>query len=82
MEPDPLEWEMEFTEEDDDGDNSSRKLNSNSTHKYYLADDSAFNELLYTSCLQSRFSQFASTVDNRSTIPFFVLHHSWKSYLS
>lgn len=77
-EPDPLEWEMEFTDEDDEGNNSSRKLNSSSTYKYYHADDVAFNEQLYSSCIQSRFLQFASTADNRSNIPLFVLHHSWK----
>lgn len=81
-EPDPLEWEMEFNDEDDEGNNSNRKLNSSTTYKYYQADDVAFNEQLYTSCIQSRFLQFVSTANDRSTIPFFVLHHSWKSHLS
>ncbi|NCU05183.1 MAG: hypothetical protein GXC73_14485 [Chitinophagaceae bacterium] len=77
--PDPLEWEMEFTEEDD---GSSRKPSNSTAHKYYLVDNSSFNDLFYISGLQSRFLQFASTVDNRSTIPFFILHHSWKTHLS
>ena len=77
--PDPLEWEMEFAEEEED---NSRKASNSTAHKYYLIENSSFNDLFYISGLRSRFLQFASTVDNRSTIPFFILHHSWKTHLS
>ncbi len=40
------------------------------------------NEHNYSSMLRSRYMQFALLVHNKSDIPFFILHHSWKSYIS
>lgn len=39
-------------------------------------------ELLYTSSIRSRYLQMLSAFYNRTAVPFFILHHSWKEYLS
>ena len=36
----------------------------------------------YSSILRSRYSQFALSIHKRSDIPYFVLHHSWKTHIS
>jgi hypothetical protein len=40
------------------------------------------NEHNYSSVLRSRYLQFVLSIHKRSDIPFFILHHSWKTHLS
>lgn len=40
------------------------------------------NEEFYTSAERSRFLQHHATLHNRQTVPYFILYHSWKSYLA
>lgn len=77
--PNPLEWEMEFVEEEDDSNN--RKINIDDD-RHQIVEQHSSDELAFTTCLKSRYLQLASSVSKRSTVPFFVLYHSWKSYLS
>lgn len=77
--PNPLEWEMEFVEEDDE--NNNRKISADDCRTSFIKKHSSV-ELDYTTCLTSRYLQLTSSVSNRPSIPFFILYHSWKSYLS
>jgi len=36
----------------------------------------------YSNTLRSRYTQFALSVQKRSDIPYFILHHSWKTHIS
>jgi hypothetical protein len=78
FQPNPLEWEMEFVEEDDD---NHRKINIDDCRDHFL-ETHLSGEFEYTTCLKSRYLQLSSSVNNRATVPFFILYHSWKSYLS
>jgi hypothetical protein len=40
------------------------------------------NEHSYSNILRSRYSQFALSIHKRSQIPYFILHHSWKTHIS
>jgi hypothetical protein len=40
------------------------------------------NEQGYTSSVRSRLQQHHAALHNRQTIPYFILYHSWKSYLA
>lgn len=73
--PASLDIEMEVAEEDE---------TKNHTDDYYRHPlrDHLSEELQYSSSLLSRFLQLATSIHNRSTVPCFVLHHSWKSELS
>lgn len=77
--PNPLVWEMEFVEEDDD---EQHKKISVDCSKHCIVEKHSPGELIYTTYLKSRYLQLASSFSNRPSIPFFVLYHSWKSYLS
>jgi hypothetical protein len=79
FQPNPLEWEMEFVEEDDDNNNKKISID---VHKNHFVETHSSGEFEYTTCLKSRYLQLTSSVNNRATIPFFILHHSWKNYLS
>lgn len=69
------EMEMEVLEEDE-------TKNSHDAYCTAFVQTYSSDEILYTSSLRSRFLQLATSIHNRSTVPFFILHHSWKSYLS
>ncbi|MEJ8818581.1 hypothetical protein [Lacibacter sp. H407] len=69
------EMEMEVLEEDE-------TKNSHDEYCTAFVQTYSSDEILYTSSLKSRFLQLATSIHNRSTVPFFILHHSWKSYLS
>ena len=77
--PNPLEWEMEIIEEDDE--HGHRKLSADYCSTHFGRTFSS-NESLYNSSLNCRYLQRSFAADSRWTIPFFVLYHSWKSYLS
>jgi hypothetical protein len=40
------------------------------------------NEDCYTSSERSRFRHHQYSLHNRQTVPYFILYHSWKSYLA
>jgi hypothetical protein len=40
------------------------------------------NEHNYSSILRCRYLQFALSIQKRSDIPYFILHHSWKTHIS
>lgn len=79
IQPNPLEWEMEFLEEEDDYNN--RKTSADDCRNHFSKTHSS-DELEYTTGLKSRYLQLTSSVSNRPSIPFFILYHSWKSHLS
>lgn len=71
----PLGQEMELLEEDETKNNLDEYWDQ-VAGKYHSGD------LFYTTTLRSRFLQLNSSLHNRPSIPFFVLYHSWKSYLA
>lgn len=71
----PLGQEMELLEEDETKNNLDEYWDQ-VAGKYHSGD------LFYTTTLRSRFLQLNSSLYNRPSIPFFVLYHSWKSYLA
>jgi len=71
----PLGQEMELLEEDETKNNLDEYWDQ-VAGKYHSGD------LFYTTTLRSRFLQLNSSLQNRPSIPFFVLYHSWKSYLA
>lgn len=71
----PLGQEMELLEEDETKNNLDEYWDQ-IAGKYHSGD------LFYTTTLRSRFLQLNSSLYNRPSIPFFVLYHSWKSYLA
>lgn len=71
----PLGEEMEILEEDETKNNLDEYWDQIAAH-YHSGD------LFYTTTLRSRFLQLNSSLHNRPSIPFFVLYHSWKSYLA
>ncbi len=79
FQPNPLEWEMEFVEEDDE--NNNRKTSADDYRTSFIKKHSS-DELDYTTGLNSRYLQLTSSVSKRPSIPFFILYHSWKNYLS
>lgn len=76
--PNTLAYEMELMEEDDD---TNRKTaiddQRNDVAAGHLSDETDI-----TIVLKSRYLQLASSANQRSTIPLFILHHSWKIYLA
>lgn len=78
FQPNPLEWEMEFLEEEDD---NNRKITADDYRTSFIKKHSS-DELDYTTGLNSRYLQLTSSVSKRASIPFFILYHSWKNYLS
>jgi hypothetical protein len=40
------------------------------------------NEQGYTNSVRSRLLHYHSKLHNRQTVPYFILYHSWKSYLA
>ncbi|QNA43050.1 hypothetical protein [Lacibacter sediminis] len=79
FQPNPLEWEMEFVEEDDEHNN--RKISVDDYRTQFSKTHSS-DELAYATGLKSRYLQLTSSVSKRPSIPFFILYHSWKSHLS
>lgn len=43
---------------------------------------SAAEELFYDRILRNRYQQLESSAQRQAAVPFFILHHSWKSFLS
>lgn len=78
FQPNPLEWEMEFVEDDDD---NIRKFNIEDC-KVHFTEKYSSVEFVFTTNLKSRYLQLTSSVSKRPSIPFFILYHSWKSYLA
>lgn len=74
-EPSPAEQEMEFIEEDETPKNTDECFDE-------WASRSFSRELRYATSLKCRLSHINSMLHNRPVIPFFVLYHSWKGYLS
>jgi hypothetical protein len=77
--PNPLEWEMEFVEEDDEY--NSRKISADDCGNLFKKTYSS-DEAEYATSLNSRYLQLISFAGKRPSIPFFILYHSWKSFLS
>ncbi len=74
--PSSLElMEMEETE-DEDIQSNHQELNNNFSQKYNT------EELAYNCILQSRYLQLATSIHQQQAIPYFILYHSWKNYLS
>lgn len=71
----PVSQDMELLEEDETKNNLDEYWDQ-IAGKYHAGD------LFYTTTLRSRFLQLNSSLHNRPSIPFFVLYHSWKSYLA
>ncbi|WP_336518032.1 hypothetical protein [Pollutibacter soli] len=74
-EEDSREKEAELNEEEV----SKLKIGKHLHHfieKYFTGEPSD------NSFLQSQFLQINSSIQNRSSVPFFILHRSWKSFLS
>lgn len=71
----PLSQDMELLEEDE---------TKNNLDEYWdqIAGKHHSGDFFYTTTLRSRFLQLNSSLHNRPAIPFFVLYHSWKSYLA
>lgn len=74
-EPSPAEQEMEFIEEDE-----TKKSTDECFDEW--ASRYSSRELSYATFLKCRLSHINSLLHNRPVIPFFVLYHSWKGYLS
>lgn len=74
-EEDSREPEAELNEEDVSKFRVSKQLH-HFIEKYFAG------EILDTTFLQSQFLQINSSIQNRTSIPFFILHRSWKSFLS
>ena len=72
-----LQYEMEVVEEENDND---RKNNNDDGGTYFLNSHSS-TETYHTNFLKSRYLQLASSANRRSSVPLFILHHSWKCYL-
>ncbi len=73
----PTETDLEFEiAEEEETKNSFTDYGAESAEKYVL------NEINFTSFLRIRFLQIASSVENQPVLPLFILHHSWKNYLS
>jgi hypothetical protein len=68
-----VEAEVESSE-DDIHQNISAPCNG-------LAQKFLLEEFAYTTFLKSRYLRLASTLQRQCEIPYFVLYHSWKSYL-
>lgn len=71
----PLVPEMELLEDDETkNDHSAYWLPVNGNH--------GAGELFQLTSLRSRFMQINSSLHGRTAIPYFILYHSWKSYLA
>ncbi len=55
-----------------------------SIYKYWnqFAEKQLSGELFYTTFLRNQFLQIISSIQNRSSVPIFILNRSWKSFLS
>ena len=73
-----LPYEMEVFEEEDDNE---RKNSSDVCGDYFVSRHSS-TECDPTNFLKSRYLQLASSANKRSSVPLFILHHSWKGYLA
>jgi hypothetical protein len=71
----PPEPEAEVVEEDE---------TKSHTAKYWAPPEyrRSASDLYFTSSLNSRLLQIVWSLHNRLTIPFFILHHSWKSFIA
>lgn len=69
------EPDMEVMEEDEE----TKTKTDHSVEVVYLNHSS--DEQLFSSFLKSRYLHKEFALHNRQAIPFFVLYHSWKSYL-
>ncbi|MFM2363239.1 MAG: hypothetical protein RLZZ316_2141 [Bacteroidota bacterium] len=69
-----FEADVEILEEEETK-NSIEAYNDN------LTEAQIAGEINYTAFLKSRYLQLTHSVYNRSTVPFFILHHSWKMNL-
>ena len=70
-----LDIEVEVTEDDElehDVDCSNSCANQQFT----------IEERLYTSCIKSRYLRLVSSLDSKTEVPYFILHHSWRSHIS
>lgn len=72
------QYEMEVVEKEDENE---RKNSSDDCGDYFLSRHSS-TECDHTNFLKSRYLQLASSANKSSSVPLFILHHSWKSYLA
>lgn len=70
---DGVDAEIEPTE--DDIRNDLSESFGNSFHNFNI------EEIIYTSFIKSRYLRLASSIQQQSELPYFVLYHSWKTYL-
>ncbi len=77
--PNTLACEMEILEEDENDNNRRTGIDDqrNGVAAGHCSDENDF-----TIALKSRYLQLASSANQRTSIPLFILHHSWKNYLS
>jgi hypothetical protein len=70
----PPEPEAEVVEEDE---------TKSHTAKYWTPPEyrRSASDVYFTSSLNSRLLQIVWSLHNRLSIPFFILHHSWKSFI-
>lgn len=74
------EKDFELSEEEDDDDDETNDKFEKSSHQ--LFDSYSSFELFYANRLKSLLLQNSSSVHRRKAIPFFILHHSWRSFHS
>lgn len=69
--PTPVDCEVpNENEQEDDSDSNLSAQQENSFNTFDLL------------CVENCFAKPSSFIQNRSSVPFFVLYHSWKTYLS
>lgn len=71
--PTPVDCEVPNENEQEDDFDSDSNL---------LADEQAPFNIFDLVAAENWFTQPSSFIQNRSSVPFFVLYHSWKTYLS
>ena len=69
--------EVELTTEEDE--NRRKPVSEYFTS---FSDYPSYDEVVYNSHLKQKILNLNAQVDNRVSIAFFILYHSWKSYLS
>lgn len=70
-----LSNETEDSKEDETKDSSEDEFNSIYNNNYY-----EYN--FTTPSVKNLFNQLAISIQNRSSVSLFILHHSWKSFLA
>lgn len=70
-----MDIEVEVSEVDDEQHDYNYRWHSNS-HRF------AFEEVVYTSCIKSRYQRLFLSLYEKEGVPLFILHHSWRNHIS